>query len=175
MADRRNKIQVVLNNDTRVYSDTEQPGSAYGGIGEATYFSSNKQSHSGFYGSVPAGSKHAKRIQQLCVKMQTQRPEQPVLMHPHAQLIKRAPQQPLASVPRPQNVYRYEDDSKVSYHCKSDRGELYVSAPQGSGEARTIDKLARQMLAPKVRRAEHAQSNTQEVTSRQVTGWFWRR
>ena len=103
----RNKMQAFLNNDARIYSDAEQPDNPYNRAGKATYYSSNKQSNSGFYDSAPAGSKHAKRIQQLCVNMQTERPEQPARMHPHAQLIQRAPQQSLpSSVPKPQKVYR---------------------------------------------------------------------
>jgi len=45
----------------------------------------------------------------------------------------------------PPQVYRYEDGSQLAYHCKSDRGEVYVSAPQGSEEARTFDDIARRM------------------------------
>ena len=46
---------------------------------------------------------------------------------------------------RTPTVYRYEDAGQLAYHCKSEHGEVYVSAPQGSGEARTFENVARRM------------------------------
>ncbi|MCJ1352271.1 MAG: hypothetical protein MMC33_002255 [Icmadophila ericetorum] len=44
-------------------------------------------------------------------------------------------------------VYRYERDGQVAYHKKSSRGETFISAPQGSVEARAMDEAARRRRA----------------------------
>ena len=139
--------------------------------GRATYFSANNTTSTGFYCSTPSNSKHAQKIQKLCTIVQEQPPPPPHPKIGSGHYTPSAMGRVVAVVESPDNevvyerppplreevagtvvlgretpkVYRYEDAGQLAYHCKSERGEVYVSAPQGSGEARTFEGIARRM------------------------------
>lgn len=63
--------------------------------------------------------------------------------------IHRSPGEPLQSQSRPPPLYvdRYERDGLIAYHKKAAGGELLISAPVGSQEARQMDDAAARVQA----------------------------
>jgi hypothetical protein len=45
--------------------------------------------------------------------------------------------------PRLHQGYRHESGTQTTYHASSQKGELFVSAPNGTGEAKLFDEVAR--------------------------------
>ncbi|KAI9862281.1 MAG: hypothetical protein M1813_004757 [Trichoglossum hirsutum] len=79
-------------------------------------------------------------------------------------------------------VTRYDDGGQLAYHSKSDRAELYVSAPQGSQEAMMFDEIARRSIASSgatgriVEQEEQPlpkQQQQQQQVVRRGRGWRW--
>ena len=71
----------------------------------------------------------------------------------------------IQTTPKPAKVYRYERDGTIGYHKKAAGGELLISAPVGSQEAKSMDETAARLLA-----AQAAYPTGYVRRKRQITG-----
>jgi hypothetical protein len=156
------------------------------------YASTSKPNQSGFYCSLPPGSRHAAKAQEICATMhsgrsmsketqpfavtqdsephrllkgvsaqeedardsrkggwispngQSQRRTQPQAAKAHHN---DPPQAPQVVAPAPPVAYKYENGQQVAYFSQNGNGELYVSAPKGTGEAELFNDVAFMMTS----------------------------
>jgi hypothetical protein len=79
---------------------------------------------------------------------------------------------------QPPEVHRYTTEQQTGYKVKTRTGELKVSAPLGSSEARAFDGVVEKMSSKEERKHDKERRMRRRSTHREQEkksgGWFWR-